>query len=201
VPVPSGAHADQLALIGMITLPRTVAGLANAKDGVVVGSPVEVLDVMTGRRLGLGNSFYDGSYTARVPAAAAHRPALLRVELVDAATRKPVCPLYAPVVLDNAEAQQTQDVGVGTTAYVALLYAMAARKAGLPDSDWTTLTPGVASRPLAEMVLGSTPNARWTFATFTESGSTLGKPTSGQELRTAIDTLIDQLVATARPAS
>ncbi|MDB5099089.1 MAG: hypothetical protein JWM80_3510 [Cyanobacteria bacterium RYN_339] len=200
-PPPAPPRADRLTLTGVVTLPRSVVGLANARDGVVVGTPVAVLDALSGARLGQGSTFYDGSYVAQVPTSVGRRPAILMVQLVDAVTHKPVCPLYAPLMLAPAQQEQTQDVGTGSTAFLALLYTLAARKAEQPVPDWTALMPGVTSRTLAEMILGTQPNAQWTFTLFAESDGTLGKATSASQLRAGIDALVTKLVATAHPAS
>jgi hypothetical protein len=188
------ARDHQLSLIGMVTLPRSVAGLANAREGVVVGTPVEVLDVLSGSRLGQGSTFYDGSYVVEVPARVGKRPVVLKVALVDAVTRKPLCPLYAPAVLATDEEHQTLDVGPGSTAWLALLYALAARKTAQPAPDWAQLMPGLATRTLAELIVGQQPDEAWKFASYAE-GPALGAPTSAGELRQAIDQVVAGFVA------
>jgi hypothetical protein len=177
-----------LTLLGMATLPKSVSGLANAHDGLVVGTPITVTDVATGQVLGLGTSLYDGSFGLRVPAAAAGRPVLLRADLLDAKTRQPACPLYACAVLAGAEAPQTLDLGAGSTTWTALL----ARQAGQATGDWTGLAPGAE---LARQIQDSQPRTAATYAAFAEAGQNLGAPKDAAALRTGIGGLVDKLLA------
>lgn len=198
--LPEVKSSRTLRIFGHATLPKAVGGLANAKDGKLVGALVTVRDVPSGRKLATGVTFYDGSFVLEVPQDLGKRPVLITVALVDDRTDDALFPLAAPLQLAPELGEQHIEVGPTSTAWYALLYRMAARKAKAPPPDWTSFTPGETSLVLAGMIVGSEPQAVAKFSLFAAGDDGLGKPTTAPDLKAAIQGLVERLVATARPA-
>jgi hypothetical protein len=197
--LPAITTTRKLRLFGHASLPRAVAGLANAKDGMLVGAPVSLRDVPSGRVLANGVTFYDGSFVLEVPADLGKRPVLVTVALVDGTTRAPLFPLAAPLQLAPELGEQTVEVRPASTAWYALLYRMAASHTNAPPPDWTTLTPGVTSRVLAGMIAGSRPEALDSFSLLAAGDDGLARPATARDLRQAIQGLVERLVANVKP--
>lgn len=188
-----------LSLTGAVSLPTGLTGLANARAGVVSGATVSVIDIATGKRLGHGVTYYDGSYEAEVPAVVGRRAALVEVMLVDATSGKELYPLVAPVMLAPELAQQTRDVSVTSTAWYDLLYQIAAREVDQPPpTDWTRLVPGATALELASLVSGSQPGAETGFALFADSAAKFGVQSTADTLKQAIEKLVGGLVSNAK---
>jgi hypothetical protein len=186
-------------VLGHATLPRAVAGLANAKDGKLVGAPVAVFDVASGRKLATGVTFYDGSFVLEVPQDLGKRPVLITVALVDGTTDNPLFSLAAPLQLAPELGEQRVEVGPASTAWYALLYRMAARRTNAPPPDWTSFTPGATARVLGGMIVGSEPQAVAKFSLFAAGDDGLAKPATAGDLKLAIQGFVERLVASAQP--
>ncbi|MDB5096511.1 MAG: hypothetical protein JWM80_932 [Cyanobacteria bacterium RYN_339] len=199
--LPPVVTTRMLRIFGHVTLPKAVDGLANTKDGAVIGAPVVLRDVPTGRKLGSAVTFYDGSFFLDVAADVGKRPVVLTVDLIDAKTRAPLFPLAAPLQLAPELAEQHVEIGPATTAWYALLYSVAARKTKAPPPDWTVLVPGVTTRTLGGLIVGSKANAVDSFSLLASGDGGIMKPETPTALRAAIQRLVDRLVSTARPAT
>ncbi|MFN3428858.1 MAG: hypothetical protein ACK46X_02775 [Candidatus Sericytochromatia bacterium] len=119
---PSPASAKVHRLGGIVAVPPGLeASTANVKGGLVVGSPVRVVEAATGRVLKQGVTYYDGSFQIDLPAPTSAAPALISVDLVDAKDDQKTTTLELPLLLQR-------DIGVvegltvtaGTTALVML---------------------------------------------------------------------------------
>lgn len=195
------ADMGSLRLLGTVTLPKGLAGLANAQNGIVAGARVEVLDLTSGQRIGWGVTYYDGSYEAEVPANLGKRPALLQVMLVDGTTKKKLYPLESAIELSPELGEQDSDINPGTTAWVALLYALAAKAAQAPLPDWTQVVPGKAAMGLGSLIEGSHPDDQQNFASFSEIGGQFQSSTSSSQLYDAIQDLVARLMSGSKDAS
>jgi hypothetical protein len=188
----------KLSLLGHVVLPDGVTGLANARDGVMSGAPVRVIDLLTGKQLGQGVTYYDGSFRAEVPALVGKRSVLLMAMLVDATSREELFPLQTVLQLQPELTEQIDlELGPGSTAWVALLQRIAAVQLDAPAPDWTRFTPGVIARALADMVANSDPLAPSTFLVFARADEGLRSAASPQALRQGIDRLVDGLISSA----
>jgi hypothetical protein len=196
----STAKGETLHLKGTFKLPSSVLGLANARDGLVMGAPVTVYDVSSGKRIGQGVTYYDGSYDAQVPVSVGKRAAMVSAKLVASGSLRELFPLNAVVMLAPELLTQTVKVDANTTAWYALMLSLAAQQMNAPKPDWTHLVPGQTALALAQMVASSQPLARDNFLAFAGSTGGIGMPTSGVGLQTAIDGFVGHLVATATPS-
>lgn len=198
-PLPALKSAvETLHILGNVTLPRTVGGLANAHDGVVAGAPITVFDAFTGRRVGSGVTYYDGSYDAEVPSKLGKRPLLLHIQLVDDTTQMDVFPLVTAVELAPELGEQHADISPATTAWVALLYNLAARDDHAPAPDWTKVVPGDVTHKLAAMIAGTQDSAQTAFISLADVNGDLAHSTTAEQLRATIDGLVDRLVTGAK---
>lgn len=114
-----------VALSGRVTIPKGVTGLVDARDGVVLGAPVRVLDAVTNGQLAHTLTAYDGSYALTVTTN--RRPVLVSVDLR-------VFSLTASLVLDPSLGQQARDVNERTTCWVDMLIDLVKTPGGLASS-------------------------------------------------------------------
>jgi hypothetical protein len=121
-PVASPASGKVIRLGGVVAVPPGLeASTANVKGGLVVGSPVRVVEAATGRVLKQGVTYYDGSFQIDLSAPTSATPALISVDLVDSKDDQKTATLELPLLLQRDIAVvEGLTVTAGTTALVLL---------------------------------------------------------------------------------
>ena len=184
-------------VMGTVTLPRSITGLANAHDGVVSGARVEILSVNTGRHLAQGVTYYDGSYSATLPDGVGKCPAEVQVMLVGE-DHKDLFPLAAALQLRPEQPTARANVDAASTAWLALLCRLAAVKANVTAPTWTSAPPGDGAKTLGGMITGTQDDAANAFGLL--AGPQLARATTADQLQRAIQGVVTDLV-TAKASS
>ncbi|MDB5098826.1 MAG: hypothetical protein JWM80_3247 [Cyanobacteria bacterium RYN_339] len=167
-------------------------------DGSVGGSPVTVTDVMTGRRVGLGTTFYDGSFYVDVPVAQGQRAVLVTLDLVDRRSSDRRTSLAAPALLKAGEGEHQLHVSLGTTVLAAFLSDVAALQAGRELSDTPLVSPVGGSRELGALIASFKADDQVKFEGLVASAPELANPASVEELGAGLRRYGDKLRASAK---
>lgn len=181
-------------LMGVARLTRPVEAANVAPDGAVAGSAVTVTDVMTGKRVGLTVSFYDGSFYVDVPLANGQRAVLVTLELVErGGTHRAT--VAAPALLKAGEGEHDLHVNLGTTVLATVFSDMAVIKDGQQPGDQPLVVPAGGSRTFGSMIASLDPADLPKFEALFSGAPDLTAPTNVPDLAAGLRRYAESLRA------
>lgn len=185
-------------LLGLVRLADPPTGANVAEDGSVAGTPVMVLDVASGRRIGAATTYYDGSFVFDLPVAYGKRAILFAADLIDRRTSQRKVPLAATVLVTAGESERRVNLTPGSTVLVAFLNDLALSMAGIaPPSGMELTTPGVASQ-MAQLVASFDQEDVEAFVKLAETAPELQHPPSVEALGAGLRRYVQRLRASTR---